>query len=50
MVVRDGKVLFKPSAPGSAVAMAGLLPERDAILSLNGMPVASTRDLVRAVA
>jgi signal transduction histidine kinase len=50
VVTSDEGVIFRPSAPASAVAAAGLLPDRDAILSLNGIPVRSTRDLVRAVA
>jgi hypothetical protein len=47
---RPGGALFKPSAPASAVALAGLIPDRDTILSLNGVPVRNTRDLVRGVA
>jgi signal transduction histidine kinase len=48
VVVRQGQVLFFPSAPFTAPAAAGVLPERDTILSLNGQRIAGTRDLVRA--
>ncbi len=48
VIVREGKVLFFPSAPFSAPAAAGVLPDRDRILSVNGKSITGTRDLVRA--
>jgi signal transduction histidine kinase len=48
VVVRDGAVLFFPSAPFTAPLAAGVLPDRDRILSLNGQRISDTRDLVRA--
>ena len=47
-VVREGRVLFFPSAPFTAPTAAGVLPERDRILAVNGRHVSGTRDLVRA--
>ncbi len=48
VVVRGGAVLFFPSAPFTPPLAAGVLPERDRILRLNGQAISSTRDLVRA--
>ncbi len=48
VVVRKGEVLFFPSAPFTAPAAAGLLPERDRILAVNGQKIDGTRDFVRA--
>jgi signal transduction histidine kinase len=48
VVVRRGAVLFFPSAPFTAPLAAGVLPDRDRILSLNGQGISNTRDLVRA--
>jgi signal transduction histidine kinase len=48
VVVRGGAVFFFPSAPFTAPIAAGVLPDRDRILSLNGQKISSTRDLVRS--
>ncbi|MGA2975583.1 MAG: ATP-binding protein [Spirochaetia bacterium] len=50
VVLGKGGLIFSPSAPFSAAVAGGLLPGRDAILSVNGMSVANSRDLVRATA
>ena len=42
-------LLYSPSAPFSPAMAGGLLPGRDAIVSVNGVPVAGSRDLVRAL-
>ena len=49
VIAREGKIIFFPSAPFSAAMKSGLLPERDRILSVNGMSVGSSWDLFRAV-
>jgi len=46
--VSDGRVIFAPSAPFSPAMESGLIPGRDQIVTVNGVPVASSRDLVRA--
>jgi signal transduction histidine kinase len=48
VVVRQGGVFFSPSAPFTAPVSAGVLPDRDRIISLNGQRISDTRDLVRA--
>ncbi len=48
VLVRGDEVLYFPSAPFTAPLAAGLLPERDRILALNGQGISNTRDLVRA--
>jgi len=48
VVVRRGAIFLFPSAPFTAPLAAGVLPERDRILSLNGQRISDTRDLVRA--
>jgi signal transduction histidine kinase len=47
--VQGDTVLYSPSAPFSPAMASGLLPGRDAIISVNGIPVAGSRDLVRAL-
>ncbi len=47
-MVRGDSVLYFPSAPFTAPLAAGVLPERDRILKLNGQGISNTRDLVRA--
>jgi signal transduction histidine kinase len=44
----DGAVVFSPASPFSPAAESGLLAGRDRILSVNGVPVSGSRDLVRA--
>ena len=48
VITRTGVVVFFPSAPFTAPSAAGLLAERDRIVSINGHRIADTRDLVRA--
>jgi signal transduction histidine kinase len=47
-VMENGQVLYAPKTPFSPAAEGGLLPGRDAILSVNGMEIRNTRDLIRA--
>ncbi|MFI5369297.1 MAG: ATP-binding protein, partial [Spirochaetia bacterium] len=47
--VQGDAVTYSPTAPFSPAMAGGLLPGRDAILSVNGVPVTSSRDLVRAL-
>jgi len=48
VIVRQGEVFFFPSAPFTAPAAAGVLPERDRIVSVDGRKIGGTRDVVRA--
>lgn len=47
--VQGDKVVYSPSAPFSPAMTSGLLPGRDSILSVNGVTVAGSRDLLRAL-
>ena len=47
--VQGDAVLYSPTAPFSPAMASGLLPGRDAIISVNGMRIAGSRDLVRAL-
>jgi len=47
--VQGDVVLYSPTAPFSPAMAGGLRPGRDSIVSVNGMPVAGSRDLVRAL-
>lgn len=47
-VMEGGRVVYAPKTPFSPAAAGGLLPGRDAILSVAGMPISDTRDLIRA--
>lgn len=47
--VQGDSVVYSPAAPFSPAMTSGLLPGRDAIVSVNGVPVAGTRDLLRAL-
>jgi signal transduction histidine kinase len=47
--VQGGNVLYSPSAPFSPAMSSGLLPGRDSILSVNGVTIAGSRDLLRAL-
>ena len=47
--VQGDSVFYSPTAPFSPAMASGLLPVRDQIVSVNGMPVSSSRDFVRAV-
>ena len=49
VVVEDGEVIFAPRAPFSPAVAAGLRPNVDRILSINGEPVSGSRDVIRAV-
>ncbi len=49
-VIRDGGVVFSPRTPFSIAESAGLMPERDRILSVNGVHVQSTWDVMEAAA
>jgi signal transduction histidine kinase len=48
VVVQQGKVVFTPSAPFSPAMESGLIPGKDQIVAVNGVAVASSRDVVRA--
>jgi signal transduction histidine kinase len=48
VVVRDGKVIFSPTAPFSVAVAAGLKPGVDQIVSVNGAPIRGSLDIVRA--
>ncbi len=50
VVVRGGQLRFAPKTPFSPAAAAGLLPERDRILSVAGQPVRTIREVVEAEA
>ena len=45
-VVDGDRVVFSPKSPFSAAVASGLLPGRDQILAVNGLPIRSSRDLV----
>jgi len=47
-VARDGRILFAPKTPFSPAVAAGLLPNQDQILAVDGVPVRTLRDLVAA--
>ena len=49
VVVQGGEVVYSPTAPFSPAMTSGLLPGKDAIISVNGVPVAGSRDLLRAL-
>jgi signal transduction histidine kinase len=46
--VSEGRVIFLPTAPYSAAAASGVIPQKDMILSVNGAPVSNSWELVRA--
>jgi signal transduction histidine kinase len=48
VVVRDGRTIFSPRALFSPAVSAGLLPNRDEILSIDGAPIHGTLDVIRA--
>jgi signal transduction histidine kinase len=49
VAVKSGKVVFAPSAPFSPAMESGLIPGRDQLVAVNGVPVQSSRDLLRAL-
>jgi signal transduction histidine kinase len=46
VMIRRGELVFAPKTPFSPAVAAGLLPERDRILSVAGRPVRTVRELV----
>ena len=48
VVNRDGKIIFSPKTPFSPAVSSGLRPNVDQILSIDGYPVHSIRDVVEA--
>ncbi len=48
VVVRDGAVIFSPTAPFSPAVAAGLIPHRDEILAVNGLPIHGSLDIEKA--
>ncbi|UCF97183.1 MAG: hypothetical protein JSV89_18725 [Spirochaetaceae bacterium] len=50
VVNREGKVIFAPKTPFSPAVASGLRPNSDRILSIDGEPVRSVRDVVEAEA
>ncbi|MBN1838116.1 MAG: hypothetical protein JW820_19820 [Spirochaetales bacterium] len=47
-VARDGRLLFAPKTPFSPAVAAGLRPNQDQILAVDGVRVRTVRDLVEA--
>jgi signal transduction histidine kinase len=50
VLLREGRLLFYPTAPFSPAMAGGMMPVRDRILSINGLPVSNSRDVLRSVA
>jgi two-component system NtrC family sensor kinase len=48
VVDRDGRVIFAPKTPFSPAVSSGLQPNTDQIVSINGSPIHSIRDVVEA--
>ena len=48
VVNRDGKVIFAPKTPFSPAVSSGLQPNTDRIVSIDGYPIRSVRDVVEA--
>jgi len=48
VVFREGRVLFAPKTPFSPAVARGLIPNRDVIVAVNGVPIKNTRDIVTA--
>ena len=48
VVNRDGKVIFAPKTPFSPAVSSGLQPNNDQIVSVDGYPIHSIRDVVEA--
>ncbi|HET6485555.1 MAG TPA: hypothetical protein VFH83_03990, partial [Spirochaetia bacterium] len=48
VIVGNGRAIFSPRVPFSAAVSSGLLPDRDRLIRVNGAPVASSLDLLRA--
>jgi signal transduction histidine kinase len=48
VVNRDGKVIFAPKTPFSPAVSSGLQPDTDQIVSVDGHPIRSVRDVVEA--
>ncbi len=48
VIVVNGRVIFSPRVPFSAAVSSGLLPNRDRLIRVNGVPVASSHDVMRA--
>jgi len=48
VVNRDGKVIFAPKTPFSPAVSSGLQPNADQIVSVDGYPIRSIRDVVEA--
>jgi len=47
VIVKDGRTLFSPKTPFSPAVAAGLRPNEDIILSINGNPVNGSWDIVK---
>ena len=50
VLLREGKLLFYPTAPFSPAMAGGMMPVKDRILAINGLPVNNSRDVLRAIA
>ena len=48
VVNRDGRVIFSPKTPFSPAVSSGLRPNADQIVSVDGYPIRSVRDVVEA--
>ncbi len=48
VIVKNGKVVFSPKTPFSPAVAAGLQPDKDIILSINGNPVKNSWDVVKS--
>lgn len=48
VINRDGRVIFSPKTPFSPAVSSGLRPNLDQIVSIDGYPIRSVRDVVEA--
>ena len=48
VVYSDGRVVFAPKSPFSPAVASGLIPYRDAIVSVRGQKIRNTRDILNA--
>lgn len=46
VVFREGRVIFAPKTPFSPAVASGLIPYRDVLVAVNGIPIKNTRDII----